>query len=146
LVKNSPDSTTNFEVYVNDQLVGASPIPSSDIESNFRILLDEPDVVGDIVNYRVYSNDDGADAWAQWDLSGPTPVKVPKSELIAKANDIVKFNGQRWETVFNSSTQSTQTLYMTNRNTGIQYRWNNGQWLRSFEGEYSSGFWRFTLS
>jgi hypothetical protein len=146
LVKNSPDSTTNFEVYVNDQLVDASPIPSSDIESNFRILLDEPVAVGDIVNYRVYINDDGADAWAQWDLSGPAPVKVPKSELIAKANDIVKFNGQRWEIVFNSSTQSNQTLYMTNRKTGIQYRWDGEQWLRSFEGEYSSGFWRFTLS
>ena len=145
LVRNSPDSTTNFEVYVNDQLVEANAIPSSDDESNFRILLAQPVSNGDIVNYRVYINDDSADAWAQWDLSGPIPVKVPKSELIAKANDIVKFDGQRWQVIFDSSLYQDEVVYMTNKKTGIQYKWDGAQWLRSFEGEYASGMWRFTL-
>jgi hypothetical protein len=146
LVKNSPDSTANFEVYVNDQLVPANAIPSGDEESNFRILLEDPVSPGDVVNYRVYVNDDGADAWAQWDLTGPSPVKVSKTELIAKANDIVRFDGQRWNIVLDSTLSLNQTIYMTNRKTGIQYRWDGTQWLRSFEGEYSSGMWRFTLS
>jgi hypothetical protein len=37
-------------------------------------------------------------------------------------------------------------LYFTNLRTGIQYRWgSDGQWYRSFEGEYTSGYWRFDL-
>lgn len=36
------------------------------------------------------------------------------------------------------------SLYFTNLKTGIQYRWSpDGQWYRSFEGEYESGYWRF---
>ena len=37
-------------------------------------------------------------------------------------------------------------LYFTNLRTGIQYRLSiDGQWYRSFEGEYASGYWRFDL-
>jgi hypothetical protein len=33
-----------------------------------------------------------------------------------------------------------------NLKTGIQYRWDaTGQWYKSFEGEYASGFWRLDL-
>jgi hypothetical protein len=37
------------------------------------------------------------------------------------------------------------SIYFANIRTGIQYRWVEEQWLKSFEGEYSSGFWRFEL-
>lgn len=37
------------------------------------------------------------------------------------------------------------TLRFTNLKTGIQYRWDGTQWLKSFEGEYASGYWRFDL-
>jgi hypothetical protein len=36
-------------------------------------------------------------------------------------------------------------IYFTNLRTNIQYRWNSGQWLKSFEGEYAAGYWRFDL-
>jgi hypothetical protein len=36
-------------------------------------------------------------------------------------------------------------VYFTNLRTGIQYRLLEGQWLKSFEGEYRSGYWRFDL-
>lgn len=36
-------------------------------------------------------------------------------------------------------------VYFTNLRTGIQYRLLEGQWLKSFEGEYRSGYWRFEL-
>jgi hypothetical protein len=37
------------------------------------------------------------------------------------------------------------SIYFTNLRTGIQYRWVEAQWLKSFEGEYDSGYWRFDL-
>jgi hypothetical protein len=36
-------------------------------------------------------------------------------------------------------------IYFTNLRTGIQYRWVEDQWLKSFEGEYGAGYWRFDL-
>lgn len=36
-------------------------------------------------------------------------------------------------------------VYFTNLKTEIQYRWVETQWLKSFEGEYASGHWRFDL-
>jgi hypothetical protein len=44
----------------------------------------------------------------------------------------------------NSKFQKTD-IYFTNLRTGIQYRLLDGQWLKSFEGEYRSGYWRFDL-
>jgi hypothetical protein len=44
----------------------------------------------------------------------------------------------------NSKFQETE-VYFTNLRTGIQYRLVGEQWLKSFEGEYRSGYWRFDL-
>lgn len=151
LVKNSPDSTLNFEVYITRNnvttLVTGSPVPSTNPDSTFRILLANPIEAGDKVNYRVYVNDDSADAWAGWDLTDPfNPVKIPKTELIAHANDIVEFKADgRWHVMFDSNNPPSPPIYMTNQKTGVQYKWDGVQWLRSFEGEYRSGMWRFTL-
>jgi hypothetical protein len=38
------------------------------------------------------------------------------------------------------------SLLFQNLKTGIQYRWgSDGQWMKSFEGEYMSGYWRLDL-
>jgi hypothetical protein len=37
-------------------------------------------------------------------------------------------------------------VYITNLRTGIQYKWDSVQWLKSFEGEYLPGSWRLTLN
>ena len=38
------------------------------------------------------------------------------------------------------------SLLFQNLKTGIQYRWSSdGQWFKSFEGEYASGYWRLAL-
>jgi hypothetical protein len=40
----------------------------------------------------------------------------------------------------------TTSLLFQNLKTGIQYRWSgDGQWFKSFEGEYASGYWRLAL-
>lgn len=45
----------------------------------------------------------------------------------------------------NSKLEITSVVFQ-NLKTGIQYRWDgSGQWYKSFEGEYASGFWRLDL-
>jgi hypothetical protein len=77
------------------------------------------------------TNTDGADDWKNAD----------GTDFIAGENDIVEWDGSRWYVVFDSSA-STDTIYTTNLNTGIQYKWDNGEWILSFEGEYPHGTWR----
>ena len=80
-------------------------------------------------------NVDGAEAWKGSDGSSQTSYKL-------KQNSIVEWDGSSWETVMDPDT-SVSIIYITNLKTGIQYKWDGIQWLKSFEGEYAPGFWRF---
>lgn len=62
----------------------------------------------------------------------------------ANANDVIEWNGETWNVVMDSVTV-TETVYTTNIKTGVQYKFENGEWVRSFEGEYSRGGWRLVL-
>ena len=79
---------------------------------------------------------DGPDAWK--DLNGNDPV--------IKANSIIKWDTvlKKWVTIFDPTGAAVPT-YITNARTGIQYRWDGEQWLKSFEGEYAPGYWRLQL-
>lgn len=80
------------------------------------------------------NNADGADGW-----KGVTNV-----DLVAKANDIIEWNGTNWVVSFNSTSVDT-VAYVTNLRTKIQYKWDGEQWLKSFEGEYTAGYWSLDL-
>jgi hypothetical protein len=45
----------------------------------------------------------------------------------------------------NDKFEKLDVIYVTNLKTGIQYRLIDGQWLKSFEGDYRSGYWRFNM-
>jgi hypothetical protein len=77
---------------------------------------------------------DGPDAWKN--LNGSDPIIA--------ANSIIEWNGFEWNAIFNPETSPANT-YVTNIRTGIQYKWDGVQWLKSFEGEYAAGYWRFDL-
>lgn len=64
----------------------------------------------------------------------------------AQVNDIVEYNGSQWVTVFDAD-QTNSTQFVTNVNTSKQYEWDyqNKQWIDSYEGVYSVGFWRIYL-
>ncbi len=64
--------------------------------------------------------------------------------LIAQANDIIEWNGQRWRVVFVAS-EETETQYVTNITTGIQYEWTGDQWIKSYQGVYPAGAWALVL-
>lgn len=91
-------------------------------------------IIGDIVEgIGNADNTDGPDFWKNND----------NSDFVAKANDIVQWDGSRWSISFDSSTSDTH--YVTNATTGIQYKWNGTQWLKSFEGEYRPKDWRVVI-
>lgn len=64
--------------------------------------------------------------------------------LIASANDIVEWDGSKWVIVFDASA-TTELTYTTNLNTGTQYRYKDGEWFKSIEGDYPIGTWRVEL-
>lgn len=78
------------------------------------------------------ANEDGPDAWKG--VSGVDPV--------IKSNSIIEWNGSDWTEVWNASAGSSP-IYIQNLRTGIQYRWDGEQWLKSFEGEYAPTYWGF---
>lgn len=64
--------------------------------------------------------------------------------LVAKANDIVQYNGTNWQVVFDSSTVQS-VKYLVNTATGVQLQWNGTAWKKSYEGLYKEGQWRIVL-
>jgi hypothetical protein len=81
-------------------------------------------------------SDDGyAEAWAG--TSG--------QPLIARANDIVEYDGSRWQISFDSTTSPDNIQYVTNETTEIQYRWTGSSWIKSYQGLYPGGTWSLVL-
>ena len=78
--------------------------------------------------------DNGAPAWRGSD----------GQNLVAHANDIIEYNGTHWTVVFDSQTDSS-VQYVSNLNTGTQYKWDSNQWVKSYEGEYKGGLWTLVL-
>jgi hypothetical protein len=71
---------------------------------------------------------------------GGTAPTVAWGSLVAKANDIIEFNGTEWEVAFDAS-EATTVEYVTNLTTNVQYRYVNeeGAWMKSYEGWYEQG-------
>jgi hypothetical protein len=65
--------------------------------------------------------------------------------FVAKANDIIEWNGTAWTIVFDYTQNSNTLIYQTNIYSGVQYKWNGVSWVKSFEGEYRAGLWRVAL-
>lgn len=86
------------------------------------------------------------------DLGDPSAVNIPTAwqntdgtGLIAKANDIIEWDGSKWNIVFDAS-ETTAITYTTNLNTSVQYRFKNGEWFKSIDGDYPVGSWRIELA
>lgn len=79
-------------------------------------------------------NQDGADAWKS--TSG--------QDFIAKENDIVEWDGNRWHVIFDSN-NATEVVYVTNLRTGTQYKFVDNEWLKTIDGEYPIGSWGINL-
>ena len=83
--------------------------------------------------------------FGQIGYSGPVAWKnADNSDFQAYANDIIQWDGTKWNVLFTSQGNDTLT-YITNSRTGIQYAWDGASWMKSFEGIYSPGQWRLVL-
>jgi len=68
------------------------------------------------------------------------------TDFVAGANDIIEWTGSEWSVVFDASANaSDNVVYVTNLNTGVQYKYVDAEWVLSFEGEYQNGSWRIVL-
>jgi hypothetical protein len=89
-------------------------------------------------------NEDGPDAWKNLVLG-----ENGSYDPWIKANSIIEWDGTKWNSMFDPDQHllkpSFTPTYITNLRTGIQYKWDGIQWLKSFEGEYKAGSWRFDL-
>jgi hypothetical protein len=115
------------EVSTNNVAWSDSSNDSETYKIKFPALLN----IGAVIDFELYLDEDGPDAWKNMD----------GSDFAAFANDIVEWDGSRWHIVFDASATSTVT-YTTNLNTGTQYKWQDGEWILSYEGEYPDGTWR----
>ena len=69
------------------------------------------------------------------------------SDLVAKANDIIEFNGVHWFVSFAADGQP-DVKYFTNLTTGLQYKWipQAQEWSKSIEGKYPPESWTIILT
>jgi hypothetical protein len=81
------------------------------------------------------SEDGYAEAW-----SG-----INDQPLIARANDIIEYDGTRWVVSFDSENSPNNTQYVTNITTNIQYEWTGTSWIKSYQGLYPGGTWSLVL-
>ena len=67
--------------------------------------------------------------------------------LVASVVDIIQYSTSesRWKKVFDASHPDSTQHYVTNTNTGIQYRFNGSEWVKSYEGIYTAGNWTIVL-
>ena len=71
---------------------------------------------------------DGADGW-----------KNGAVDFVANTYDIIQYTGSEWLISWRANTDKLE--YVTNLTTGIQYKWNGEDWVKSWEGEYGQGTW-----
>jgi hypothetical protein len=80
-------------------------------------------------------NQDGADAWKSND----------DVDLVAHTNDIIEWDGNQWNVIFDSIHETDTMIWQTNTYTNIQYLWNSQAWVKSYEGMYTVGKWRLEI-
>jgi len=114
-----------------DAIINPETFNPSGRVSGTRYLILEDLNINDLYGETGY---DGPDAWKNSDNSDPQ----------AHANDIIEWDGSQWNIIFDSTT-ATSVIYITNSYTGVQYKWNQGSWSKSFEGVYDKALWRLVL-
>lgn len=63
------------------------------------------------------------------------------SEFVAYPNDIIQYNGNFWEVIFDSI-NATGKNYVINNSNKAQYLFEGNGWTYSYYGKYCPGYWR----
>lgn len=119
---------------------GSSRMPDNIDTGNYYITLDAPAPEGSVISYQVLVNEDGPDAW-----KNSVPDSKGNYDFTAEENDIIEWDGTKWNVVFSADTNKDQLVYMTNIFTGTQFTWSGISWSKTFEGVYRKGDWWLEL-
>jgi hypothetical protein len=76
------------------------------------------------------------------DIGGPTQAW---GNLKAKENDIITYNAGQWSVAFSPERGAKDPDYVLNLGSGEQIRWNGQDWVKTIDGIYPPGYWRFTF-
>ena len=63
----------------------------------------------------------------------------------ANKNDIIEYDGSKWNTVFVASSETENLHFVLNNFNSKQLKWNGKSWVYSIEGIYPRGYWRILL-
>jgi len=100
-------------------------------------------ILADINNSENVGQDAGYETPDNFAYDGPDAWKnADGSDFAASENDIIEWDGQRWHVVFDASEQDATVIYTSNLNTGKQYKFDSGEWILAYDGEYPNGTWR----
>ena len=127
IITSSIDSRGTIDAIINPETFNPE---FSRIGVRYLLLED----INQVEGFSTSTNFPGPVAWQNTD----------GSNFQAHANDIIQWDGSRWNVIFNSTAIHT-IYYITNSYTGIQYVWENGEWNKSFEGIYSPEQWSLVL-
>lgn len=122
-------SRGTIDAIINPQTFNPHSQSGANIDRRY-LILDDINIVSEFDE----PGYDGADAWRNSN----------NTQFQAHANDIIQWNGTQWNVIFDSAS-TTNVTYITNAYTGIQYKWEDGQWSKSFEGVYTNEKWRLIL-
>jgi hypothetical protein len=85
-------------------------------------------------------------SWSNPDFTNPVVWTGTSGQpLVAHANDIIQYDGSRWQISFDSTSSPNNAQYVTNITTEIQYRWTGNAWVKSYQGIYHGGSWSLVL-
>lgn len=127
-----PTNTLNAVNKIIDPLRSGpgAGLPTAQAGQRYLIIQD----IGDSNNF------DGPDAWKGVGYDDDSAL----GDFVANANDIIEYDGDKWTVAFDASATTT-TNYVTNVNTGIQYKWDGTEWLLSYQGLHTSGNWAIII-
>jgi hypothetical protein len=131
-----PDLTNSVTRGTVDRIINPqtfNPTGSLLVDARY-LILEDINIYDDVIDLDTNQPYDRMDAWKNLD----------GSDFAAHANDVIQWDGQQWNVLFDSTIVADAT-YITNAYTGIQYKWDSGQWTKSFEGVYPSEKWRLLL-
>lgn len=126
------DNVDDVKVFVNDVSVAFTQINNQGL---LTIRLTNTVDIDDVITYEVYLNEEGPNAWKNAD----------NTDFIANTNDVIEWDGTKWQVIFNAAATTDSIVYLTNIYTNVQYKWDGVSWRKSFEGEYPRGTWRLEL-
>jgi hypothetical protein len=85
------------------------------------------------------------EATGSWDGNAEAWQGLEGQPLVAQANDIIEYDGSRWQISFDSDSSPDNIQYVTNITTNLQYEWTGSAWIKSYQGLYPGGTWSLVL-